>query len=269
MKLKRHFFTWLIALAMTHSLSAQDITITAQAPQKVYERDYIIVKYSINAEMKDYTPKLTFPPELKIQFGPHVFRSKSLVSHEITHTTFYSYNLYASQPGIYALPPLSLDINGQTYTSEALTVEVMKDDGTANRDLFLEAKLSRPSVLVDQMVRYTVKFYTTGSTKGLNRGEMVPPAFEGFSVKQVMLPDPQFERVTYNGRTAYSCKLAEYWLFPQHPDTLTIDPASAQFCVGKDSVTIQSPALQLVVDPLPAGNAPPLFSGIVGSYKKP
>lgn len=252
MKLKR-LFIFVISLALTHNLSAQDITITAEAPQKVYERDYIILKYTINTEIKDYSPELTFPPELKIQFGPHAFKSKTIVSGVITHITTYSYNLLASQPGIYVLPPLTIDVNGQTYTSEALTVEVMKDDGTSNRDLFLEAKLSRPSVSVNQMVCYTVKLYTTGSTTGLTGGEMVPPAFDGFSVKQVMLPDPKFERVTYNGRTAYSCKLAEYSLLPEHPDTLTIDPYSVQFCVAKDSiekiVTVQSPALRLAVEP--------------------
>jgi hypothetical protein len=202
----------------------------------------------------------------------------------------YTYFVRPQKIGIFKIGPAEVKIKGKTYTSNTVTLRVVKPTagkGAVSRPIFLTAELSTQTVYVEEQAIYTLKLYLRRSVRGdigLNLTETANLEF-----KQLAKPS---EYTSTHGGKNYNVLEVRYAVVPSKSGTYSVGPAKMNMTVlephrgsrrrpsidpfFKDPfssfsrgrpVTIASPLLQLNVLPLPEDGKPPDFSGLVGSFK--
>ncbi|MBO7249428.1 MAG: protein BatD, partial [Bacteroidales bacterium] len=250
------------------------------------------------------------PPQIsdfQVLAGPttSTVSSTNIVNGQRTHTyqQSYTYILLAKGEGKFTIPPASVVIEGDTYTSKSITVEVVKGNKEAQsadsgngvngrdrypsigeNDLILSMSLSKDKVVKGEPVIATLKLLVKTNISGVE--DIKFPSFNGFWSQEIEAPSElEFVRETYNGEIYSAALLRKYMLLPQQTGDLYIDPAEMICAVQVRSSApsrsifddffdnyqtlkkrIHTPRLKVSVAPLPAG-APESFTGGVGNYK--
>src|SRR5699024_6417252 len=78
----------------------------------------------------------------------------------------YSYFLIATDVGQYTIPPITVEVNGESYTTDAITIEVVKNNSAAQNDspdeqntIFLKLEVSDDRVVTGEQVVADVMLY--------------------------------------------------------------------------------------------------------------
>ncbi len=182
---------------------------------------------------------------------------------ETKQTKTFTYTLAANQEGVYTIGPARVTINGQTYTSNALTVKVDNnapqapptqagqnpsddDDDVFNKLLqqqfggllrptpdlpqansnnlyFIQAVVDKHKVYVGEQV--TVTFYLVTRAQIADIDTLKYPDLKGFWKEDIDVATRlNFEPVNVNGVNYQRALLASYALFPIHVGNSIIDP---------------------------------------------
>lgn len=210
----------------------------------------------------------------------------------------YTYTLQATKTGTYSIPPASIIVEGQKYSSNGLSIKVLPDDGSAQSNsaskqssassaslssdkIFIRAEVSKSSVYEQEPVVVTYKLYTLADVVGMNNMKM--PDFNGFLKQELdQNQNKQLSYENYNGRNYGTIVLYQVLLYPQHTGNITIDKANFEAVVRIQNKTqvrsifddffdsytnvnknIVAPAITVRVNALP-GSKPANFSGVVG-----
>lgn len=127
--------------------------------------------------------------------------------------TRWRLQLLPKQEGKLIIPPFELG----GVKSKPYTITVVKAQYTdANRPYFLEAKIDKKQVFVQEQVIYTLRFFHKGS---LINGNIRPPEFADALTEQ--LKEQSVYGKTINGQQ-YTVYEWQYALFPQSSGQLTI-----------------------------------------------
>lgn len=208
----------------------------------------------------------------------------SIINGAMTGQTTYSYRLQPYQTGDLVIGSISLTLDGQTYTTEPITIRVNQGTGgqaqptpshkqTAppptelrGQDFFAEAEVDNPDPYLGQQIVYTFRFYRAIGTFNslLDRPHYSAPAFTGFWNKQQ--PDQSQYEAQIQGQP-YQVTELQTILFPTTVGTVTIEPARVIIPGGffhPDSEVSTEP-ITLAVHALPP-SAPADFSGAVGQF---
>jgi hypothetical protein len=206
-----------------------------------------------------------------------------VVNADIQTRAVYVYRLQPFQAGDLTIGPITVTLDGQTYSTQPLAVRVTQGagqapaappaapapgqaassgDGLAGQDFYAEADVDLATPYVGQQVVYTFRLYQAGSLWG--QPQYQPPAFTGFW-NEAQAEQSQY-RVQAAGRI-YDVVEVSALLFPSVMGPVTIDPARLTIPGGLFSPdqTLHSQPIELDVRPLPAG-APAGFGGAVGQY---
>ena len=212
-----------------------------------------------------------------------------------------TYQLTSSRTGSFTLPALTLRIDGRTYRTNPITVNVL-EPGTSE-GLLLEMELDQIECYVGQPVRLTLNwlFYSGISMRDLTLS--VPPLNDQ---SRFFSDDPQTlagkgdpisletpygelkgrrRRVQRNGKS-YDLISLQKVLMPRQSGTLNLDPAtlSCNVAVGAQRsrsildwdpfarqdfrrFQARSQGLTLQVKPLPQEGRPANFQNLIGRYK--
>ncbi len=216
----------------------------------------------------------------------------SLINGAMSTQTVYQYQLQPVETGQLTIAPLSITLNGQTYTTEPIVVEVTQGTGRPaapsgppgsspldslllpglsdlmgqdpfGGNSFVEAEVDNPTPYLGEQVVYTFHFYESGLGM-LAQPHYQPPQFTGFWAEKES--DPQQSQVQANGQI-YNVTELRTVLFPTKTGTLTIEPAHLATSGGffGQAGELQSKPIPLEVKALP-GNAPASFKGVVGQF---
>lgn len=296
-------FTVALLLSAT-ALNAQ-VTFRASAPGGVVKGEQFRLSYTLNKEGKDL--RLPDMKGFDVLFGPATSRSfsQSTVNGKTTSesSVTYTYTLMAPEEGKFTIEPASITVDGASYKSNSLTINVLPPDKTADSrrsespqsgsssasaptvsasDAFIRAIVSKSGVYEQEGFTVTFKLYTTLNITDLGMIEF--PEFDGFMSEEIPIPsNQQLKMERYNDRNYYTAELKKSLLFPQRSGKITIPSGKLEMVFSVPSgkkvstffgtqevtadvkKTLVTNPLTVDIKPLPAGR-PANFSNAVGSF---
>jgi hypothetical protein len=256
---------------------------------------YIIIQGSDKAGKVDLQPLREYNPQ---SAGSRKQSSINIINGKTTQsvTTIMTYSLTASRAGRIQIPSLTVEVEGKTYRTNPVAVNIIKPGTTDQLDL--EVKLSQQQCYVGQPVIMTVNFYISAD---IGEFQFNIPVFssDDFYIEEPDVSDPQAKLYRLNTET--TIMVSQYRivhkdkesillsfskvLIPKHSGRIAIEPASvsADVAVGRarsqdlfDSFfspqvryrrfMVNSESFELEVLPLPEEGKPEQFYGLVGQY---
>lgn len=304
----RSILVLLALLLIGSAVEADEVDFTAKAPNVVRQGQQFRLTYTVNSQAGDFNPPDLSP--FDVLAGPSTSSSTnvSIINGKMTrkYRQTYTYVLQASETGKYTLSPAQVEVDGQTYQSNALTIEVIKQkQGSGGQkqsspsqaqkgktkevqapgdDLFVKVLVDKDRVYQAEPLVATIKLYSKLNISGLENVKF--PAFEGFYKQEIETPTlRQLEKENVNGQIYGTGILKKYLLFPQKSGQLTIGSFQVDCIVQKKvegksrsifddffgsyrnvRMSVESEPVGVQVRPLPSG-APRHFSGGVGSFQ--
>jgi hypothetical protein len=244
-------------------------------------------------------PQQVRPPDLPgvdgltVIGGPHTNSRFAWTNGRATSSYQISYQLLAERPGAFEIPALVLEVDGQSYRTEALRITIGKGRdssrgvtprGTVTQDqdapnpVFLEIQLGADEVWVGQPVPLTVTLFTALRVTNVNW--RAQPSFTNFWVEKIDVnPEAEAFRRRINDRIYTGYPVERRMLVPPSPGEFKVEPYVAQmqvrqsggdvfdiFSFGRTHTIVRkTPELTVKVKQLPPGQ-PEDFGGAVGRF---
>ena len=203
----------------------------------------------------------------------------SIVNGAISSQLIYSYRLQPYATGDLVIDPISVTLDGRTFTTEPISVLVSQGTGTplnvppsnptaptstefVGQRYFVEAEVDNPNPYPGEQVTYIFRFYQAIESFGQPQYEA--PTFTGFWTENQA--DQSQYQVQAGGRF-YTVTELRTVLFPSMVGPVTIEPARLIVPGGflSSGANLQTQPVALDVKPLPA-DAPDSFDGAVGQF---
>lgn len=301
----KYIFVVFSAALAASSICAAQVRIVAQVDtsEDIYVGEsftyHIIVDGESKAGQPDLSPLVEYNPQNAgsqniSQSSINIVNGKTTRS--VVKRYLMSYSLTAKQAGTIVLPSVKVVLDGKTYRTNPVEVNILKPDTTDKLDL--EVELSEKQCYVGQPVEMTVKFYVSADVgdfqfdiPAFTSGDFYieDPDITGQQVKQFRLNMQMSafvsqSRVIHNGKEAALVKFSKI-LIPRRSGRIQIEPTtvSADVAVGRTRsrglfddffrqktykrFMVNSSASALEVLPLTENGKPSGFYGLVGRYK--
>ncbi|UZR92827.1 BatD family protein [Chondrinema litorale] len=239
------------------SLLAQDVNFSVNAPKVVATGENFRFIYSVNADGENFRAN-DFPSDIRILSGPNRSTSSSvqIINGKMSQSMTQSYTYYAvaSKEGNITLPSAIIEVDGEEYTSDPFTVEVVKGNTQAqqqnsqgsmnqtnvpqseiaDKDLFVRVELSDKEVYQGESLVATLKVYTRVDLEGFD--DIRYPAFNGFWSDDLDVSTRiSLDREAVNGEIYQVGTFKKVLLFPQQSGKLTLEPFELD-CVVRQRV---------------------------------
>lgn len=265
MGIKRIGLIALMFLSILTVSAAKDVTFTAQAPKAVVAGDNFRLEYTVNASNAKKM-RIASIEGFQVLAGPSTSTrsSTSIINGKIesSSTVTYTYVLVGEEVGEYTIPGATVEVGGETYTSNSLKIKVLPQDSQSqsasqqsrqrqqqqnaaqsqpsqgsssgnisNSDLFMRAIVSKTRVYEQEALLLTFKVYSLVNLRSLSNKM---PDLKNFHVQEVELPqNKEFELEHYNGRNYQTLVWSQYVLFPQQSGDLEIPATSFEGVVAQ------------------------------------
>ena len=242
----------LIALLPT-LLWAEDVSFRAEAPSQVVIGKPFQLRYTVNQRARD----LRAPEFADFDFlaGPYTSTSSStsFVNGKRTssYTQTYTYTLAGNKAGTFTIPPATIRVDGDDYTSNGVRIEVLPADeqpaapqqqgnntsssgsskgqtasaSSGNENIFIRTIVNKTNVHEQEALVLSYKLYFAGVDVAQFTNNTKLPEFEGFLKQEIEQGDIQTELEHYNGRNYQTAILYQTLLYPQRSGDIKIDPA--------------------------------------------
>ena len=291
-----------VLLLITGSgLLAQNVSITATAPNVVRVGEQFRLNYVVNAKPSSFSaPEIN---DFYVLSGPNQSTSQSIqiINGRRTSsvTITYSYYLQATGEGNFTIPAATAVVENKNYTSNTVKIEVIAgekpsatpqsstsqsqqtQDIDVSDELFIRILTDRKNIYRGEYIIATIKLYTRLSITGFGESEM--PDFQGFWTQDIESPTQlNLVRENVNGKIFNTAVIKKVILFPQKTGEITIDPFKLETYIRQQTNRPRSPfddffgnsytnvvkplvsnPVRIRVKDLPAG-APEGFAGAVG-----
>lgn len=155
--------------------------------------------------------------------------SISIVNGRTTTSTTYSYGLIARETGVFTIPPVTIEVDGEQYQTEPIEIEVIEkgqltDDGRRQLpDVFLEVEIDEENPVPGQQIVASIQLYFK---QGIEVTSFQPNAgwrTDGFWKEELQnIRQPQAESVILGGVRYRTATLIRYALFPTRSGELTL-----------------------------------------------
>ena len=247
----------LFICSMALTALAQDVEFKASAPAQVIVGKPFQLTYSVNQRAKDLrAPEFT---DFDYIAGPYTSQSSStsFVNGKRTSsfTLTYTYTLMASKEGTFTIPPATIKVDGEQYTSNGVRISVLPPDQPSNSsaasqptsnsgsgqtakggqtsnstsdlssNIFMRTLVSKTKVHEQEAILLSYKLYFAGVDVAQLTNNTRLPEFKGFLKQELEIGEIQTELEHYNGRNYQTAVLYRTLLFPQRSGDITIDPA--------------------------------------------
>jgi len=212
----------------------------------------------------------------------------SIVNGAVSSSVAYNYRLQPAQTGALTIDPVTVTLDGRTYSTQPITVQVSQGTGQptqarggtdpnfeapaqlGDNQLFVQATVDNLEPYVGEQVTYTFRFFEAADAMRMSsmltgQPDYRPPALTGFWAEGD--PEQRSYRASVNGRI-YTVTELNSILFPTAAGEVTIDPATLTIpdSIFQRGGSMATEAVTLNVQPLPAG-APASFNGAVGQFE--
>ena len=243
--------TLLILVSIFAVISAYaEITVKASAPSAVAVGQQFRVEYSVN----DKATEIRVDIEGKgfdVLYGPASgsMSSTQIINGNVTRsiTTTFTYTLMATTEGTFSIPAATVKVNGDSHTSNSLTIKVLPADqqdassSSSNTrknqngerekvnvdDVHLDLSLSKTDVYEGEAVVATLKLYFR-NTPIHSLADAKLPDFDGFTVQEMDLGNPEASLERYKGANYQMYPIKQWLLFPSRNGDIVIPKAYVQ-----------------------------------------
>ncbi len=239
------------------AFAAEGVTFTTNAPMMVSEGETFRVEFALNAKPSDGSFEAPDFSGFDILAGPAVSQGSSIqiVNGKMTKSVniSYTYVVVAQQPGNLIIGSAKAEVDGVTYSTKRLPIEVVAEDTSAQQqssqagqssstqrssnsgsvnpdgriasdDILIRTIVSRRSLYKGEPLRATIKLYSRVPIAG-SEGEKMP-SFNGFWAQEIPNNGSrQPQRETYNGKVYDTQVIRDYILYPQQSGELEIGGA--------------------------------------------
>ncbi|KPK41643.1 MAG: hypothetical protein AMJ65_09085 [Phycisphaerae bacterium SG8_4] len=282
-------------LAVVTATASGQVRVSAQVDtsRDIYVGEnfayYVVIEGSDKPGQVDLEPLRQYDPQ---STGNRRQSSTNIINSKVTTTTtmIMTYSLRAGEAGLMRLPSLSVVVDGKTYRTNPVAVNVTKPGTTDQLDI--EMELSQQRCFVGQAVLLTIKFYFSANTKSPQFNIPVLDSdafyFENPDVLNQEVQEHDFgngvtilysqHQVTRAGRPTNLLLLRKI-LIPKSSGSMRIEPttATADVAVARSNsffgsqfrykrFMVTSEPVELTVLPLPEEGKPAEFYGLVGQY---
>lgn len=288
-------------------LQAQDLKLTATVNKTTVGIDESFTyQLEISAPVKNLPdPDLPDFSNFAVLSGPNVSTSFQIINFDMSASKTYSFVLTPRAVGKFEIPPATVQYEGKSYRSNAITITVTRTATTqpqtpqssgntqdSDRDLsgslFLKAVPSKTSVFVNEQVNVSYKIYFRVNIR--NPEYLRMPETVGFWVEEYPIKgDIPITQETVNGIQYNVAEVKKMALFPTKSGMLNITPLQLRVHVQVQdrrrdpfnvfdnffdspfgrmvSKELTSNEITVNVKPLPEEGKPENFSGLVGDFR--
>jgi hypothetical protein len=262
------------SITMTPSVSANRISQN--------ERLTLTISITGPDTRKAGNPTLKTMPDFSIG-GTFTSNEYEFINGKSSATKTFTYTLIPSKTGTFDVGGASVVVDGQTFTSNPVKVEVVS--GTAspqpsqsapseetsgsngNDNIFIRTTVDNKQPYAGQQITLTFELYNRLTLWGDT--EYDPPSTTGFWA--IDLPKQTPSSKTVNNRM-YQYTAVKTALFPTMSGNLTIGPASLVYSSGgfftvQQTRKLSTKPIVVKVRPLPDEGKPSDFKGAVGDFK--
>ncbi|MDF1572801.1 MAG: BatD family protein [Bacteroidales bacterium] len=252
----KYILTLAILLTVT-ILQGQDPSFSASAPATVQAGQQFQYTIEGNEQGNIQLPALE---HFDLLAGPFTSFSSSTqwVNGKMTarNTASYTYILRGNTPGEFTIPPAKISVKKQTYSTNAVQVNVTgtgnaassasqggqggqtirgqadagSQTGNAGQPVFLRVLPSKRSVYVGEQFVSELKVYTSVNTRPTGGLKEVP--YEGF-YKQALEADQVSSRENIDGKMHVTQVLQRHVLIPQKSGKIVIDPFDSEWTIPR------------------------------------
>jgi hypothetical protein len=209
-----------------------------------------------------------------------------IINGRFTKEVTYNFVLMHLKQGNLTIPPLTVTVDGRPYQTEPITVSVSgrppgsSTGSSQDKKIWVTSDLSDHTPFAGQQITYTFRLLNAVQ---INDARFQPPAFKGFSVKEI--EDRDSYRKVINGREHVVTEV-HFVLTPLAHGPLTIDPAVLHVGIVSQNRrrnrspfddffnrgvveprVLQTEPLEISVRPLPPVPPSQTFSGLVGRFE--
>ena len=299
--MKRWYFILFILIAQCGFAPA--VAFTASAPEVVEIGQQFRLIYTINSQASNFSAPAI--DGFSILAGPSTSQSSnvSIINGKVTQNfeLRYTYVVQANKEGEFTIPPAQVKVEGETYKSNPVKIEVIKSSpkestttsitkepgethdqsNIADSDLYIKIFVSKQKVHREEHLVATIKLFSRLNITRLDNAKL--PSFQGFIAEELEVPPlTSLNRESINNQVYLTGVLKKYVLYPQKSGKLEIDPfemdvyyqkpgnrrSRSMFedffgTVDTEGRKVTSNKVTIEVDELP-GNKPFNFSGAVG-----
>ncbi len=151
-------------------VKCQIIEFEAASDKKNYAiNEQIKITFTVNEKGENFEAP-DFKDFEKVS-GPNTSKSVSIVNGETTVKNGYTYILRAKGSGAFSIPPAKIEVDGNKYESNKLTIHVSADSALVSvnterfnineNDLFVELTLNKEKVRLNEVVIASYRLYST------------------------------------------------------------------------------------------------------------
>lgn len=262
MIMRKIFFLLITMMAVWQVRAADEVRLTADAPDVVVSGDQFRLVFTVNSQdIRDFrAPSIS---GFDVLMGPSRSQQSSIQiingKRTSNSSTAFTYILMAGKEGTYTIPAASVEVDGRKIFSNAIQVKVLPPDNTGgpasgsgggggsssrgqvagsritDSDLFITATANKTKVYEQEAILLTYKVYTLVNLRQLV-GKM--PDLKGFHTQEVELPQQKtFSLEHYKGRNYNTTVWSQYVLFPQQTGKLEIPSITFDGVVAQQTVS--------------------------------
>ena len=281
-----------LLVLMSNSLFAQVQFEAKVSKNSLGLNERLRVDFTMNADGDNFVPPNFEASGFKVVGGPSQSVSQSWINGKSTFNKSYIYILLPTQKGSLTLRQASIEINGQTYKTSPVkinvtnAVEIPKDPNeapaiSADDNLYLVADISKTNPYLNEPITVVYKLYFSYNIGITNWRELNKPKYNDFwsqniDIKQLVAQDGMFKGERYR-----YVVLRKTVLYPQKSGKLEIEPLSldidcqvptnrrnfwGQALMTEDSKRVSAGSKVINVRALPESGKPEDFSGAVGRF---
>lgn len=227
---------------------ADEVSFEVNVPRVVAVGEYFSVEFTLNAGANQRDFEGPAFEGFDVLAGPSISSSSSfqIINGQTTRTESqtFSYVVLCPSEGDYTIGEATVRSKGKTYTTKAVTVKAIVENGAAQQgaqqqqqgaqqqqsaaarlaedDVLIVASADRTNVYKGEPVRVLYKIYTRVGLGGVENQKV--PSFNGFWTQRLNIDANRWGREEYGGKIYDACPIGEYLLFPQQSGQITIDP---------------------------------------------
>ncbi|MBR9913595.1 MAG: protein BatD [Algicola sp.] len=280
----------LIVMLMTSAAFSQ-VSFEAKVSKKklgVNERlriDFIMNKDGDNFNPPDFS-------NFDVVGGPNTSVSNSWLNGSHSYTKTYSYFLAPKRKGTFKIGEAIIEIQGQQYKSESLSVVVTNAvkrpndpynvEGIATENIHLVAEVSKSDPYLNEAITVVYKLYVSTAAGVSNWREVNNPRYNDFWSQKIDVNGLRIQNGTYKGEEYRYVVLRKMVLYPQKTGKLEIEPLTLDITVevptnrrdifggrhmAQVNRTVSAGSRTINVKPLPEQGKPDDFTGAVGNFE--
>ncbi len=285
---------YLLVFLLSYTVSqAQEVRFEAKVSKKklgINER--LRIDFEMNQDGDNFSPPRF--DGFRVVGGPNQAISNSWINGKRSFSKTYSYFLQPKSKGTFTIKQATIEINGQTYKTQPVTIQVTKavkkpndpnnSDSVAQENVHLVAEVSNRSPYLNEAITVTYKLYVSNRVSITSRWREIDiPKYADFWSQNI---DNQGNFKVYNG--TYKGEDYRYVilrrtvLYPQKTGKLIIEPLVLDIPIDVETTkrdffgrpittrvnkTISAGNVTIQVKPLPEENKPEDFTGAVGDFQ--